>query len=194
MFGKGVVIMHKKLISILLAIVLLFVFAGCGGTDKPAADNPTEEPAVNPTAEPTEEPVDETLVTVNGVELHMTKDAEFNGIKYTITEDLKEANYGRFVQYYLYQDDGPNLLFFRVFYYKGMTHADIRYDLGVEDDLKEEAGKTDNIEYSLIDLHRDDGTMHFYIVDKDDISYVINFVSQYDIANFETLVLNSIRF
>ena len=169
--------MKKKIIFSLLVVVTLFTITGCGMENK-------ESKLIT----------DKTLVKVNGVELHINKEKEFKGIKYTITDDLKEANFDQYVQYYLYQESGSNLLFFRIFYYEGKTHDDIRNDLAIGSNLSEEKGKTNNIEYKYIDTKRTDGTIHYYIIDKDNVSYVINFVSQYDIHDFEKTVLNSIKF
>lgn len=163
----------KKKILLFLLIVTLFTITGCN-KDKESVDN--------------------TLVKVNDVALHMDKEKEFKGIKYIITDDLKEAVFDKYVQYYLYQEAGSNLLFFRIFYYENKNHNDIRNDLGIANKLSEEKGKTGNIEYTFIDEKRNDGTIHFYIIDKDNISYVINFVSKYDIKDFEEKVLNSIKF
>ena len=56
-------------------------------------------------------------------------------------------------------------------------------------------GKTDNIEYKYYPQPRDDGgTIHYYLINKDGNLYVINFVSKYDIKDFEEKVLNSIKF
>lgn len=171
--------MKKKIILFLFILIGLFTITGCG-------DNKKEEKE--------EKNIDKTVVKVNGVELHIDKEKEYKGIKYTITDDLKEAEFDQVMQYYLYQDSGPNLLFFRIFYYENKTHNDIREDLAIESNLTEEKGKTDNVEYTFIDSKRTDGTIHFYIIEKDNISYVINFVSQYDIKDFEKIVLNSIKF
>jgi predicted small lipoprotein YifL len=176
--------MKKKITLSLLVLVALFTITGCGSSKKESNDNKKEENVV----------VDETLVKVNDVELHINKEKEFKGIKYTITDDLNEAKYDQYVQYNLYQESGPNLLFFRIFVYEGKDHKYIRKDLAIDSTLKEEKGKTDNIEYSFIDSKRTDGTIHFYIIDKGKKSYAINFISQYDIKDFETKVLNSINF
>lgn len=174
--------MKKKILFLLLIIVGLFTITACGSEEE--KEQKEDKP---------KEVVDKTLVKVNDVELHINKETEFKGIKYTVTDDLKEAIYDQYVQYNLYQESGPNLLFFRIFYYEGKDHNYIRNDLAIENNLVEEKGKTDNIEYTYIDTKRTDGTIHFYIIEKDNISYVINFVSQYDIKDFEKIVLNSIK-
>ncbi len=163
----------RKFYFVLFIAIILSMITGC--------DNTTNN-------------VDESLIIVNDVELHMDKEKEFKGLTYTITDDLKEALFEKYVQYYLYQDSGPNLLFFRIFIYQGKNHSEIRNDLGIDNNLIEEKGQTDNIEYSFIDGKRQDGTIHFYIIDKDNTSYVVNFVSQYDIKTFENKVLNSIKY
>ena len=173
--------MKKKIVLIIFAVILLFTITGCGNTKKELDNNKKEI-------------VDESLVKVNEVELHINKEKEFKGIKYTITDDLKEAVFDQYVQYYLYQDSGPNLLFFRIFYYEGKTHNYIRKDLAVDSSLPEENGKTDNVNYTYIDTKRTDGTIHYYIIDSGKKSYVINFVSKYDIKDFEEKVLNSVKF
>ena len=161
--------MKKKCIIILLVLVL-FIITGCGNK------------------------VDESIVKVNDVELHIDKRNEFNGIKYMITDDLKEARFDQYVQYYLYQESGSNLLFFRIFFYKDKDIKYIKKDLAIDTNLAEINGKTDNVDYIFIDMKRNDGTIHFYIIKKDNVSYVVNFVSKYDINDFENRILNSISF
>ena len=175
--------MKKKIVLSIIILMLLFNFTGCNNKTKELEKTKTKI-----------KEVDESLVKVNEVELHINKEKEFKGIKYTITDDLKEANYNQYVQYYLYQDSGPNLLFFRIFFYENKAHDDIKKDLAIDSNLVEESGKTDNIKYIFIDTKRTDGTIHYYIIDKNNTSYVINFVSQYDIKEFEEKVLNSIKF
>ena len=170
--------MKKKLLLSMIIIVGLLIFTGCGKPKNESNDNSTNN----------------NIVKVNGIDLHLNKEKEFNGIKYTITDHLKEVNHDQYVQYYLYQDSGPNLLFFRIFYYENKSHDDIRKDLAIDSNLIEEQGKTNIVEYNFIDTKRTDGTIHYYIIDKDNISYVINFVSQYDIKNFEKIVMDSIYF
>ena len=161
--------MKKKCIIILLVLVL-FIITGCGNK------------------------VDESIVKVNDVELHIDKRNVFNGIKYMITDDLKEARFDQYVQYYLYQESGSNLLFFRIFFYKDKDIKYIKKDLAIDTNLAEINGKTDNVDYIFIDTKRNDGTIHFYIIKKDNVSYVVNFVSKYDINDFENRILNSISF
>ena len=72
--------MKKKILLSILLLITFFSLVGC--TSK--KEEKKEE-------EKQEEVVDKTLVKVNGVELHINKEKEFKGIKYTITDDLKEV-------------------------------------------------------------------------------------------------------
>ena len=173
--------MKKNIKLLLLLFTLLFIFAGCNNLKNESSNSNVEI-------------INGNIVNVNGIDLHIDKEKEFKGIKYTITDDLKEVNQEKYVQYYLYQESGTNLLFFRIFYYEDKTKEYIKNDLAIDSSLIEEKGKTDNIEYTLIDTKRTDGTIHYYIIQKDNVSYVVNFVSQYDINDFENIVLNSIEF
>lgn len=171
--------MKRKILINILIILGLITITGCGSSNVKKEND-----------EKKDEVIDKTLVEVNGVKLHINKEKEFKGIKYTITDELKEANQDYYVQYYLYQESGPNLLFFRIFYYEGKSHNNIKDDLAIDYNLAEEKGKNSNIEYTYIDTKREDGTIHYYLIDKGNITYVINFVSKYDIKDFEEKVLN----
>ena len=173
--------MKKKMLLGLLIVLGLCTITGCGCSKKESNNNEEKE-------------VDDSLVVVNGVELHLNQEKEYQGIKYTITDDLDKADFDYVIQYYKYQDSGPNLMFFRIFVYEGKSRDEIKYDLAIEDEYVEGSGKTDNVEYQFIDLNREDGTIHFYLIDKDNKTYVVNFVSQYDIKDFEKKVLNSVKF
>ena len=131
---------------------------------------------------------------LNGLEFHLKTDETFKDIKYTISDKLKKADFDRYVQYNYLQEDSTNLLYFRIFYYKGKTFDDAAKDLGLEKNITFKDGTTNNIEYKLYEQPRDDGgTMHLYFINKDGNTYVINFVSKYDIKDFENKVLKSIK-
>ena len=174
----------KKKYLLLFILLVLFSISGCNKKTNKEEPTKKEETKV----------VDKTLVKVNDVDLHINSEKEFKGLKYTISEELKEAEFDNYIQYYLYQEQGPNLLFFRIFYYQNKDSEYIRKDLAIDANLTEEKGKNDNIEYTLIDTKRTDGTIHFYLIEKDNKTYVIHFVSQNDIKDFEQNVLNSIKF
>ena len=46
----------------------------------------------------------------------------------------------------------------------------------------------------MIDEGRTDGVVHFYFINKDDNTFVLHFVSQNDIKNYEEKILESINF
>ena len=180
--------MKKKILFIslisLVLIVGLFVLTGCGAKNEGEENN-------------TEEPVDESLVKINELEFHLDKEEEFKGIKYAISEDFIKAEHDisiPYIQYSYRQEDGTNLLFLRIFYYENKDNNYALNDLGKDENVTLVDGKTDNIEYKVYEEPREDGgTIHFYFINKDGSTYAINFVSKYDIKDFENKVLNSIK-
>ena len=183
--------MKKKVLSIALLLILLlvglFILTGCG-TEEEVKKNENNE-------QTTSAVVDETLVKINDLEFHLDKETSFKDVKYTVVSDFKEANFERYIQYNYYQKDNTNLLFFRIFDYGTKSNEEAISDLGVDGNITFIDGKTDNIEYKYYPQPRDDGgTIHYYLINKDGNLYVINFVSKYDIKDFEEKVLNSIKF
>ena len=177
----------KKIKYLVLILCIGLLFTGCGkGKD---VDVDVNEP------EKKEEVVDETLVKINGLEFHLDKESSFKKIKYTTIKDFSESNMDHYVQYRYTQEDGTNLLFFRIFYYSKKDNNAARKDLGIENKYKFEDGKTDNIEYKSIKESRDDGGIKdYYFINKDKDTYVLSFISKYDIKDFETKVLKSVKF
>lgn len=175
----------KKLLFCLLLIMSFVLFAGCGSSKTTAEGKTDTTPAE----------VDESLVVINGLEFHLDKEGSFNGLNYIIPGDFAEAEHPVYIQYSYRQEDGVNLLFYRVFAYPG---KDITYainDLGLDANIPLTDGKTDNIEYKVYEEPRDDGgTIHFYFIDHGDTFYTLNFVSKYDIQDFEQKILNSVKF
>ena len=162
----------KKYQYLLLILCITILFTGCTKKEK-----------------------DETLVVINNQEFHLTKETSYKGLNYIITESFTESSMNNYIQYRYYQEDNTNLLFFRIFYYENKSLDDIKTDLAIDSSLSYTEGKNiNNLEYKLIDTNRTDGTIHFYIINKDNITYVVNFISQYDIKDFETKVLNSLSF
>lgn len=142
-----------------------------------------------------EKMVDESLIKINDNEFHLDKKMAFHDLEYTIVEDFKEVNNWNYVQYNYYQDDSSNLLFFRIFFYEGKGNDEASKDLGLGSGISFNDGKTDNIEYKSYFEPRDDGgTIHFYFINKDGNTYVLHFVSKYDIKDFEGKVLKSIKY
>lgn len=170
--------MKKKLFLSLLIVLLCFVLVGCGSSSE----------------EDNDDVKDDSLVVINGLDFKLDQEKEYKGLKYIITGDFKENITDHYVEYRYYQEDGSNLLFYRVFFYEGKDNAYARQNLGIEDKFQFEDGKINDIEYKLIDEKRTDGTIHFYFINKNNNTYVLHFVSQHDIKDFESKVLNSIKF
>ena len=186
--------MRKKIFLVLLLVTILVtglvILTGCGSKDE--AKNEVKK---NENNEQSTTVVDETLVKINNLEFHLDKETSFKNIKYTIVSDFKEANHDSYIQYNYYQEDNTNLLFFRIFDYGTKSNEEALADLGIEGNVTLTDGKTDNIEYKYYAKPRDDGgTIHFYLINKDGNLYVINFVSKYDIKDFEEKVVKSIKF
>ena len=134
------------------------------------------------------------LVKINKLDFYLTKETSFKGLKYTIVPDFQESIMDHYVEYKYLQEDSTNLLFFRVFYYKNKDNKAARKDLGIDNSFEFVDGNTANISYKLIDEHRNDGTIHFYFINKDGNEYALHFVSKYDISSFEEKVLKSVKF
>ncbi len=182
--------MNKKILFVCVLIVLLIVglLIFTGGGSKEKVQNSENEQQTEPI-------VDESLIKINNLEFHLDKETSFKDINYTIVGDFKEANYNKYIQYNYYQEDNTNLLYFRIFYYGKLTNDDAIKDLGIGDNITLTDGKTDKIEYKYYDDQRDDGgSMHFYFINNDGNLYVLNFVSKYDIKDFEEKVINSVKF
>lgn len=180
--------MKKKIFFTSLIVIMLvaglFILTGCG-SKKEVEQNKEETAPV----------IDETLVKINDTEFHLNKETSFKEIKYTIAEDFKEAEHNRYIQYNYYQEDQTNLLFFRIFYYSNQGNDIAINDLGLDSNITFTDGKTDNIEYKYYASPRDDGgTMHFYFINNNGDTYTLNFVSKYDIKDFEEKVVKSIKF
>ncbi|MBR2577455.1 MAG: hypothetical protein IKE38_00860 [Erysipelotrichaceae bacterium] len=179
--------MFKKIMSIMLAFMIVFSLAGCSSSKE-------EETA----PEPQTQTEDDTLTVINGLEFHLDKERSFKDLYYTTAEDFREIEHDEFTPYIQYdylQEDDTNLLFFRIFYYQNKGFDAAVADLGIESDIEFKAGSTDNIEYQLYEQPRDDGgTIHFYFIDKDGSTYVLSFISRYDIARFETKTVSSVHF
>ena len=178
--------MKKKIFlgSLILIILVLGIFSltGCGAKKEENKEQATQV-------------VDETLVKINGLEFHLNKEAEFKGLKYVIANEFKEVTHDRYVQYNYYQEDSTNLLFYRVFHYENQGKEKAIEDLGLDSNIELKDGKTDNIEYKFYEQPRNDGgTIHFYFIEKDGNTYVVNFVSKYDIKDFEEKVVKSVKF
>ena len=166
----------KKILLSLMLFVTMFTIIGCGNTNK----------------------IDETLFKIKDKEFHLDTDKEFEGLNYKTSMEFREINNGtpmsKYVQYNYQPEDSSNYFFFRIFYYTKKDFTFVRSDLAIDNKFKFIDGKTEFIEYKMIDEERKDGTIHSYFINKDGNTYVLHFVSQNDIKDFENKVLNSIKF
>ena len=164
----------KKLFLSLFVILGLFIITGCGCSKNNA------------------------LFVIKDKEFRLDTDKEFEGLKYKTSADFREINNttyaSKYVQYNYQPEDSSNYFYFRIFYFKGKDIEYARKDFGIEEKFKFQDGKTDNIEYKMIDEERTDGTIHFYFITRGNDTFVLHFVSQNDIKDFETKALNSIKF
>ena len=178
--------MKKRLFLSFILIFSLLLITGCGN-DNNGENNKKEENIV-----------DETLFTIKDKEFHLDTDKEFEGLKYKTSSEFKEIDNFSFASKYMqynYQPDGSsNYFYFRIFYFKVKDFAYARKDLAIDDKFKYQDGTTDKIEYKMVDEERTDGTIHFYFISKDGNTFVLHFVSQNDIRDFEEKVLKSLEF
>ena len=184
--------MKEKILTLCLMVMMLvigiIVLTGCGTKKE------EEKGEVKKNEQQTSQSVDETLVKINGLEFHLNKEKMFKDIKYTIAEEFQEADHDRYIQYNYYQEDQTNLLFFRIFYYNNQGIDAAISDLGLDSSITFTDGKTNEIEYKYYASPRDDGgTIHFYFINNNGDTYVLNFVSKYDIKDFEDKVVKSIK-
>lgn len=175
--------MKKKYIILLLLLCTFTLFTGC--TNNKKATKKEEKKEV----------VDPTLVKINDLEFHLKKETSYKNLKYTIVEDFQETIMSRYIQYKYNQEDGTNLLFFRIFVYDGKSIDEVRTDLGIDASITTTDGKNKNLEFKKLVTPRDDGgTMNFYFITKDNTVYAVSFISKYDIKDFEEKVVNSLYF
>ena len=175
----------KKIIISILLVISLFTITGCG---KKKEENNKKETKI----------VDKTLFKIKDKEFHLDTDKEFEGLKYKTSKDFKEINNytpsSTYIQYNYQPENSSNYFYFRILYYKdnGIDFAKNDY-IGNEKQFEYEDGKINNIEYKMIDEKRTDGTIHHYFITKDNNTYIIDFISQNDIKDFEKKVLDSIE-
>lgn len=186
--------MKKKIFCISVIFIMLvnvvFILTGC---ESKKEIKEVEEIVEN--VEQNTQVVDETLVKINGLEFHMNKETSYKDVKYTIVEEFKESNFGRYIQYNYYPENSTNLLYFRIFYYANQGNDMAIKDLGLNSNIALTDGKTDNIEYKCyVEPRQDGGTMNCYFVNKNGNTYVFSFISKYDIKELEEKVIKSIKF
>lgn len=178
--------MKNKILLILLVVVGLFTITGCG-SKKEAENNKKEEV------------VDETLFKIKDKEFHLDTDTEFEGIKYKISSEFHGFDNvtptSTYMQYDYRPENSSNYFYFRILFYKGKDIEYAKNDyVGNEEQFEYKDVTINNIDYKMIDEERTDGTIHHYFVTKDGNTYIIDFISQNDIKDFEEKVLDSISF
>ena len=178
--------MKKKLIFSLLIVLALFMVAGCN-TKKDTKVNKKENKAV-----------DKTLFKIKDKEFHLDTDKEFNGLKYKTSSEFKEvSNYtmsSTYMQYNYQPENSQNYFYFRILYYEGKDIDFAKDDyIGTEEHFEYKDVKINNIECKMIDEERTDGTIHHYFITKDGNTFILDFISQNDIKDFESKVLDSIE-
>lgn len=180
--------MKSKFSIVLLLVVSLFIVAGCELKNK---DNVSKEKE--------NKIVDKTLFKIKDKEFHLDTDKEFEGLKYKTSSEFKEINNvtpsSTYMQYNYQPENSSNYFYFRIFCYKGKDIDFARDDyVGNEEQFEYKDLNVNSIDYKMIDEERTDGTIHHYFVTKNENTYILSFISQNDIKDFENKVLNSISF
>ncbi len=178
--------MKKKIFLCLIILVTVFTITGCGSKKK--EENKKEN-----------EVVDKTLFKIKDKEFHLDTDKEFKGLKYKTSSEFKEIDNltpaSVYMQYSYQPENSQNYLYFRILYYKGKDIAFAKNDyIGNEENFEFKDVKINDIEFKMIDENRTDGTIHHYFVTKDGSTFIIDFISQNDIKDFENKVLDSLSF
>ncbi len=180
---KRGIVMTKRILAFVLACAMLFALCSCGKSKEDEGEKPS---------------ADEKAFTIDGIGFRMDEEKSFCGINYEVSGEFREVDHFEFtpyIQYNYLKEDSSNLLYFRIFYYKGQGNEAAVKDLGIEGEIDLEDGKANGIEYQKYVTPRDDGgTMDFYFIHRDGDTYVLSFVSRYDISEFEQKVVNSISF
>ena len=179
--------MKKKVLLFLFVVVALFTITGCGSKKK---ENSSKEKNVI---------ADKSLFKIKDKEFHLDTDKEFEGLKYKTSSEFKEIDNitpsSTYMQYSYQPENSSNYFYFRILCYKGKDIAFAKSDyVGDEEQFEYKDVTINNIDYKMIDEERTDGTIHHYFVTKDDKTFIIDFISQNNIKDFENKVLNSISF
>ena len=180
--------MKRKLFFILFIFILIFIITGCGFKSKDSVERVKENKVV-----------DETLFKIKDKEFHLDTDKEFEELKYKTSSEFKEINNvtpsSTYMQYNYQPENSSNYFYFRIFCYKGKDIDFARGDyVGNEEQFEYKDLNVNSIDYKMIDEERTDGTIHHYFVTKNENTYILSFISQNDIKDFENKVLNSISF
>ena len=178
--------MKKKVLLCFFIILALCTITGCGSTKE---EKNSEKEKI----------VDKTLFKIKDKEFHLDTDKEFEGLKYKTSSEFKEINNitpsSTYMQYNYQPANSSNYFYFRILCYKGKDIEFAKNDyVGNEEQFEYKDVTINNIDYKMIDEERTDGTIHHYFVTKDEKTFIIDFISQNDIKDFENKILNSISF
>jgi len=178
--------MKNKILLCLLIVGLLFTITSCNTSKKDDNNNENEV-------------IDKTLFTIKDKEFHLDTDREFEGLKYKISSEFREIDNvtptSTYMQYNYQPDNSSNYFYFRILFYKGKDIDFAKNDyIGSEKQYEYKDVKINDIEGKMIDEERDDGTIHHYFINKDGNTFIVDFISQNDIKDFENKVLDSISF
>lgn len=176
--------MKKKIILSVLVFLSLFIITGCGKKE----ENKKEK-----------EVKDKSVFTIKDKEFKLDTDKEFEGLKYKTSSEFKEVDNvtpsSTYMQYNYQPEGSSNYFYFRILCYKDKDIEFAKNDyLGNEEQFEYEDVKINNIEYKKIDEKRTDGTIHHYFITKDNKTFILSFISQNNIKDFESKVLDSIEF
>lgn len=182
--------MKKKFLLGVLVLFIILTITACGSTTQ-------ENNKKNKNKK--KEIVDKTLFVIKDKEFHLDTDKEFEGLKYKTSSEFKEINNvtpsSVYMQYNYQPDNSSNYFYFRILFYQGKDIDFAKNDyIGNEEQFEYEDININGIESKMIDEKRTDGTIHHYFITKDKNTFIIDFISQNDIKNFENKVLDSISF
>jgi predicted small lipoprotein YifL len=182
--------MKKKIFYSIITFVLVFSLIGCGKKEEPKKEEKEQEENVI---------VDKSLFKIKDKEFHLDTDKEYEGLKYKTSLEFKEINNytvsSTYRQYNYQPASSSNYFYFRILFYQGKDIEFAREDyLGNEEQFEYKDVTINNIDFKMIDEERTDGTIHHYFVTKDGNTFIVDFISQNDIKDFENKVLDSLSF
>ena len=181
--------MKKRVFLSLFIVLMLFIVTGCESSKKEES-NKTENEVVD---------VDPTLFKIKDKEFHLDTEKEFKGLKYKVSSEFREINNGSpssvYMQYNYQPEGSSNYFYLRILYYIGKDINFAKNDyVGNEEKFEFEDVKINDIECKMIDEKRTDGTIHHYFITKDKSTFIVDFISQNDIKDYEKKTLATISF
>ena len=177
----------KKVITIFLVIISLFLISGC--TKKEDKKNSDKKE-------------NETKILVDGIEFKFNKDATFERLSFKVDEKLPESNpysapASAKIRQYLYrakETDSTYLIIIRMFYYKNKTIEQAMKDLGIEGDTTElYTVEAEHMSLKMSDKLSENGTNHIYFISDNSDIYALQIASRSDIKLFESEFLKTLE-